>query len=56
MKAINNFENVQATTGEFNRPTANGYIVEIIGVKDVPINEATQKGDYLKIEYDIAVG
>jgi hypothetical protein len=56
MKAINNFENVQATTGEFNRPSANGYIIEIIGVKDVPLDEATQKGDYLKIDYDIAAG
>ena len=56
MKPINNFENVQATTGEFNKPTANGYIIEILSAKDVPMNEQTGKGDYLKIEYDIAEG
>lgn len=56
MKPINNFENVQATTGEFNKPTANGYVIEILSVKDVPMNEQTGKGDYLKIEYDIAEG
>ena len=56
MKAINNFENVQATTGEFNKPTAGGYCIEILAVKDVPINEQTGKGDYLKIDYDIAIG
>lgn len=56
MKAINNFENVQATTGEFNRPTAGGYCIEILAVKDVPMNEQTGKGDYLKIDYDICHG
>ena len=44
MKAINNFENVQATTGEFNKPTAGGYCIEILAVKDVPMNEQTGKG------------
>ena len=56
MKAINNFENVQATTGEFNKPTAGGYCIEILAVKDVPMNEQTGKGDYLKIDYDICHG
>ena len=56
MRAINNFENVQATTGEFNKPTAGGYCIEILAVKDVPMNEQTGKGDYLKIDYDICNG
>ena len=56
MKAINNFENVQATTGEFNRPTAGGYCIEILEVQDVPMDAQTGKGDYLKFEYDICEG
>lgn len=56
MRPINNFENVQATTGEFNKPTAGGYCIEIIGVKDVPVDPMTGKGDYLKIDYDICHG
>jgi hypothetical protein len=56
MRAINNFENVQATTGEFNKPTAGGYAIEIINVVDVPMDEKTGKGDYLKIDYDIFNG
>lgn len=56
MRAINDFENVQATTGEFSKPKAGGYIVEILGVVDVPLNEQTGKGDYLKIDYDICHG
>ena len=56
MKAINNFENVQATTGEFNKPTSGGYCIEILAVKDVPMNAQTGKGDYLKIDYDICHG
>lgn len=56
MRAINNFENVQASTGEYNRIGAGGYCIEIIGVKDVPLNAETGKGDYLKIEYDICDG
>jgi hypothetical protein len=56
MRAINNFDSVQATTGEFNRPTAGGYCIEILSVKDVPADEQTGKGDYLKIDYDICHG
>lgn len=56
MKPINNFANVQATTGEFNRPSAGGYCVEILEVKDFPMNAQTGKGDYLKIDYDICHG
>ena len=55
MKKIENYENVQASSGEFARPTAGGYICKIINVEDVPVNEQG-KGDYLRIEYDIADG
>lgn len=55
MKPINNYENVQASSGEFVRPTAGGYICKIMDVEDVPMNEQG-KGDYLRIEYDIADG
>ena len=55
MKKIENYETVQASTGEFNRPKAGGYICQIIDVEDVPMN-AQGKGDYLRIEYDIAEG
>ena len=55
MKKIENYENVQASSGEFARPTAGGYICQIIDVEDVPMN-AQGKGDYLRIEYDIADG
>lgn len=56
MKQINNFENVQATTGEFNKLPAGGYICRITLADDFPFDASTNKGDYLKIEYDIAVG
>lgn len=56
MKKIENYEAVQASSGEFAKPTAGGYICKIIDVKDVPIDESTGKGDYLRIEYDIANG
>ena len=55
MKRIENYENVQARSGEFARPIAGGYICKIIDVEDVPMNEQG-KGDYLRIEYDIADG
>lgn len=56
MKPIKNFESVQASSGEFARPLAGGYVCKIINVIDVPVNPETGKGDYLKIEYDIAEG
>ena len=56
MKAIENYEAVQATTGEFNRPTAGGYVCVIMSATDVPFDANTDKGDYLKIEYDILEG
>ena len=56
MKPIENFENVKASSGEFARPTAGGYICHITHVEDVPYDETTKKGDYLKIEFDIVHG
>ena len=56
MRAIQNFESVQPSTGEFAKPSPGGYILEIVSVEDVPFNPQTGKGDYLKICYDIADG
>ena len=56
MKKIENYENIEATTGEHSRPTAGGYACKIIDVEDVAMNPQTGKGDYLKIDYDIAFG
>lgn len=56
MKQITNYETVQASSGEFSRPTAGGYICKIIDVEDVPFDKTKNKGDYLRIEYDIADG
>lgn len=56
MRQINNFENVQASTGEFDKPTAGGYVIEIRRVEDFPFDDSTKKGDYLRIEYDICEG
>ena len=56
MRVIENYENIQASSGEFARPSNGGYILEIVNVTDVPYNAQTGKGDYLRIDYDIAVG
>lgn len=56
MKVIENYENIQASSGEFARPGNGGYILEIVNVIDVPFDANTGKGDYLRIDYDIAVG
>lgn len=56
MKVINDFENIQASSGEFSRLEPNGYICRITLADDFPFDEKTGKGDYLKIEYDIAEG
>ena len=56
MKVIENYENIQASSGEFARPGNGGYILEIVNVTDVPFDANTGKGDYLRIDYDIAQG
>lgn len=56
MRAIQNFESVQPSNGEFAKPGPGGYILEVVSVEDVPFNKETNKGDYLRIYYDIADG
>ncbi len=56
MKAINNYESVQANGGEYAKPKAGGYVVKILDVNDIPLDTTTGKGDYLKIDYDICEG
>lgn len=56
MRVIENYDNVKANSGEFAKPGNGAYILEIVGVKDVPIDHTTSKGDYLLIEYDIVGG
>ena len=56
MRVIENYDEVKANNGEFERPGNGGYILEIVNVADVPYSEETKKGDYLKIGYDIAQG
>ena len=56
MRKINDFENVQPSTGDFSKPTAGGYCIEILDVTDIPLDATTGKGDYLRINYDICKG
>lgn len=50
MKAIKNWENIEASTGSFENLPAGAYICRITAVEDFPDKE------YLKIKYDIADG
>lgn len=56
MKKIENFENVEVSTGDYKKVIPNGYVCRITEVEDFPFDKKTQKGDYLKLEYDIAEG
>lgn len=56
MRVIENYDEIKASSGEFERPGNGGYILEIVNVTDVPFNKDTGKGDYLRIDYDIAHG
>jgi len=56
MKKIEDWDNVKASDGDFERLAPGGYVCRITAVKDFPYNEETEKGAYLKIEYDIAEG
>ena len=56
MKPIANYNNIEASNGEFSRPAPGGYIVKITKAEDVANNPQTGKGDYLKIEYDFPTG
>lgn len=56
MKPIENYNDVKAQSGDFERPQAGGYCIEILKVEDIPIDPKTGKGDYLKIFFDICHG
>ena len=56
MRMIENFGSIEANSGEFAKPGNGGYILEITNVTDVPMDPITGKGDYLRIDYDIAQG
>lgn len=56
MKLIENYENVKASNGKFAKPQPCGYVCKIVNVEDVPMDANTGKGNYLRIEYDIADG
>ena len=56
MRVIENYDEIKASSGEFERPGNGGYVLEIVAVTDVPYNAQTGKGDYLRIDYDIADG
>lgn len=57
MKRIDNYDAVEAKDfSEFAKPTAGGYCCVIVGAEDVPYDERTKKGNYLKIAVDIAEG
>lgn len=43
-------------SGEYPKLVPGGYIAVITAVEDIPLNPATGKGDYLKIEFDICEG
>jgi hypothetical protein len=50
MKALNGYNEVKASTGEYARLPAGGYICKITKVEDVPAKE------YLRISFDIYEG
>lgn len=56
MKKIENYEEIQASSGEYLKPTIGGYVCKIIDVEDVPFNPNKEKCEYLKIDYDISNG
>lgn len=43
-------------TGDFKRLAAGAYICKITKIENVPLDEVTGKGDYLRIWYDIDEG
>lgn len=47
--------NVQES-GDSRRPTPGGYACKITKVEDVPLDNSTGKGNYLRIHYDITDG
>lgn len=50
MKALNGYNEVKASTGEYARLPAGGYVCKITKVEDVPAKE------YLRVSFDICEG
>ena len=50
MKALNGYNEVKASTGEYARLPAGGYVCKITKVEDVPTKE------YLRVSFDICEG
>ena len=47
--------NVQES-GDNQRPAPGGYVCQIVKVEDIPLDPKTDKGNYLRIHYDITEG
>ena len=57
MKALGkDYENAKASDGGYVTLPPGGYIAVITFVEDVPFNPQTNKGDYLKVDFDICEG
>ncbi len=56
MQPINNYANIQASSGGFEKPGPGAYLCRITNVFDVPMDPKTGKGDYLRVEFDIHEG
>lgn len=58
MKSIDTTNVTESYSGSSNdkRIPAGGYVARIMKVTDVPLDPTTGRGDYLKIEFDIAEG
>lgn len=50
MRQIDNWDNIQEATGEFERPAPGGYIARIVSVEDV------EEKEYLRIEWEFEEG
>lgn len=60
MRALGkNYKEAEASTGDFEKLPAGGYVCKIVAAEDCPVGfnvSAPEKGDYTKIVYDIAEG
>ena len=57
MKALGkSYKDAKASDGGYVNLPPGGYIAVITFVEDVPYNPQTNKGDYLKIDFDICEG
>lgn len=50
MRQIDNWDDIQEATGEFERPAPGGYIARIVNVEDV------EEKEYLRIEWEFEEG